>query len=129
MSCGCGGCISRNTLCVGMGNNKRFVFEVKDSDGGYFSVAGATSIVFSVSDGVSVSGNIVAGGIERFRLTLGSGVTIAGTGNHIIVDVIPANLDLLVKLDNYYDLTVTTSGGIYTISAGLFRVIATNAGI
>lgn len=129
MKCGCGGCISRNALCIGMGNNKRFVFEVRDSDGGYFSVAGATSIVLSVSDGVSVSGNIVAGGIERFRLTLGSGVTIAGTGNHIIVDVTPSELSLLVNYDNYYDLTVTTSGGTYTVSAGLFRVTATNAGI
>lgn len=129
MNCGCGGCISRNPLCIGMGNNKRFVFEVKDSDGGYFSVAGATSIVFSVSDGVSVGGNIIAGGVERFRLTIGSGVTLAGTGSHIIVDVTPSNLDFLVKLDNYYDLTVTTSGGTYTVSAGLFRVTATNAGI
>ena len=129
MSCGCGGCIARNPLCVGMGNNKRFVFDVRDSDGGAFHVTGATAIVFSVSDGGEPNSNVLAGGVERFRRTLGSGVTIAGTGNHIIVDVTPANLALLVKADNYYDLTVTTTGGTYTVSAGLFRVTATNAGI
>lgn len=129
MSCGCGGCIARNALCIRMGNNKRFVFEVKNSDGGAFSVAGASSVVFSVSDGVEASGNILAGGLERFRRTLGAGVTIAGTGNHIMVDVTPANLATLVKAGNYYDLTVSVVGGTYTVSAGLFRVTATNAGI
>lgn len=130
MSCGCGGCIARNYLCVGLGNNKRFVFEVKNSDGGAFSVAGASSVVFSVSDGVDAGGNILAGGVERFRRTLGvGGITIAGTGDHILVDVTPANLATLVKADNYYDLTVTVVGGTYTVSAGLFRVTATNAGV
>lgn len=129
MSCGCGGCIARNSLCVGKGNNKRFVFDVRNSDGGAFPVTGASAIVFSVSDGVESGGNVLAGGVERFRRTLGSGVIIAGTGNHIIVDVTPANLATLVKADNYYDLTVTTTGGTYTVSAGLFRVTATNAGI
>lgn len=130
MSCGCGGCIARNALCIGQGNNKRFVFEVRDSDGGAFSVAGATAVVFSVSDGCEAGGNILAGGVERFRRTLGAGgITIAGTGNHILVDVTPANLALLVRADNYYDLTVTVTGGTYTVSAGLFRVTGTNAGI
>lgn len=129
MSCGCGGCIARNALYIGQGNNKRFVFEVRDSAGGAFSVAGATAVVFSVSDGCEAGGNILAGGVERFRLTLGAGgITIAGTGNHILVDVTPANLALLVRADNYYDLTVTVTGGTYTVSAGLFRVTGTNAG-
>lgn len=129
MSCGCDGCIARNSLCIGAGNNKRFVFDVRNSDGGAFSVAGATSIVFSVSDGREAGGNIIAGGLERFKKTLGSGITIAGTGSHIIVDVTPDNLDTLVKADNYYDITVTVAGGTYTVSAGLFRVTATNVGI
>lgn len=130
MSCGCNGCIPRQTLCMGRGNSKRFLFSVLDSDGDEFDVSSAAAIEFVISDGVWLSGNLGAGGIRRVvkSLTAG-GVTIAGTGYQFAVDVTPADTGLLVNENNYWDVTVTNSaGGVYTVSAGIFRVIDTSLG-
>lgn len=129
MTCGCG-CVSRANLCIGLNNDKRFVFSIYDQDGDEFDVSAATDISFSVSDGIEVGGNVLAGGTVRFEKTLlTSGVAIAGTGYQVVVDVTDADTITLVKSRSYYDLTVTTSSGLkYTVSAGVFTLISTNAG-
>lgn len=131
MSCNCGGCISRALLCIGGGNDKRFLFSVLDELHDEVDISGASEIVFSVSDGIMIGGNINAGGTLRFEKKLSDGgVVIAGTGYQFVVDIGPADTALLVKSDNYFDVTITTSGGeVYTIKAGIFRVTQTNAGI
>lgn len=128
MTCGC---ITRANICIGIRNDKRFVFNVFDQDGDEFDVSAATEIVLSVSDGVDVGGNITAGGTVRFekKLSLG-GVIVAGTDYQVIVDVSRTDTKTLVRSSNYYDLTVTTSSGLnYTVCSGVFTLISTNAGI
>lgn len=130
VNCGCG-CVYRANLCIGLNNDKRFIFSMYDQDGDEFDVSAATEIVFSVSDGIEVGGNVLAGGVVRFekRLTT-SGVSITGTGYQVVVDVTPADTATLVHNRNYYDLTVTTSSGMnYTVVAGVFELVNTNAGI
>lgn len=131
MSCECGSCVSRETLCIGGHNSKDFLFSVLDVDGDEFDISGASEIEFVVSDGVWISGNVSAGGVRRIVKKLSDGgVVIAGTGYQFIVEVNPADVDLLEYENNYWDVTVTTSSGkVYTVKAGLFRVTQTNAGI
>lgn len=131
MSCNCGGCISRQLLCIGLNNNKSFLFSVLDENGDEVDISTASEILFAVSDGVIVGSNLEAGGALRFEKRLTDGdIIIAGTGYQFIVDVSAADTLLPVKSDNYWDVTVTTSSGLaYTIKAGIFRVIKTNAGI
>lgn len=130
MNCSCGNCIPRQLLCMGRGNSKRFVFSVMDQDGDEVDISGASEIVFSVSEGLRVSGNIYAGGNEYFRKTLSGGdVLIAGTGYQFIVDIEPEDTELVSFTDSYYDATITTSSGnVYTVKSGVFRIIPTNAG-
>lgn len=124
-------CISRQELCIGAGNHKRFLFSVFDSDGDEMDISGATEIVMRVSDGEWIGGSLYASNTQRFEKRLTDGeVTIAGTGYQFIIDITPADTDLLVMRLNYYDVTVHTSSGmIYTIKAGPFKVTPTNAGI
>lgn len=128
----CDECIPRELICVGENNSKRFlfsVFEYKTND--EFDISGASDIVFTVSDGVSMSGNLYAGGAIKIEKKLSEGdVILAGTGYQFIVDINPSDTALLEYRDNYWDVTVTTSGGdVYTVKAGIFRVTKTNAGI
>lgn len=130
MNCDCGDCIPRETLCIGGGNSKRFLFSVLDQDGDEFDISAATQISFIVSDGVWVSGNLTAGGQVRIQKLLTSGgVAIAGTGYQFIVDILPTDVELLQSDNNYWDATVTTAAGnVYTVKAGIFRVTQTSAG-
>lgn len=131
MSCNCDGCISRQLLCIGLNNNKSFLFSVLDENGDEVDISTASEILFTVSDGVIIGSNLEAGGIVRIEKRLTDGdITISGTGYQFIVDVIPADTELLVRSDSYWDATVTTSSGnVYTVKAGIFRVTKTNAGI
>lgn len=127
----CGECIDRELICVGLGNSKRFLFSIFDQDGDEFDITAASEIVFSVSDGVMVGGNITAGGTERLTKKLSlSEITIAGTGYQFMLDISPSDTDPLVNRDYYWDATVTTgAGNVYTVKAGVFRITKTNAGI
>lgn len=131
MSCNCGGCISRQLLCIGLNNNKSFLFSVLDENGDEVDISAASEILFTVSDGVIIGSNLEAGGTVRIEKRLTDGdIVVAGTGYQFIVDVSAADTLLPVNSDNYWDVTVTTSSGLaYTIKAGIFRVIKTNAGI
>lgn len=131
MSCNCGQCISRQLLCIGSGNDKSFLFSVMDENDDEVDISAASEIVFSVSDGVIVGGNLNAGGTVRFEKKLTDGdVIIAGSGYQFIVAVDASDTSQLVQLNNYWDVTVTLAGGeVYTVKAGIFRVTKTNAGI
>lgn len=131
MTCSCGGCISRTVLCIGSGNDKRFLFSVFDDNNDEVDISASSEIVFSVSDGQLIAGNMNAGGIIRIEKRLSTGeVVLAGTGYQFLVNISPSDTELLMGLDNYFDATVTTSGGeSYTVKAGLFRVTKTNAGV
>lgn len=127
----CGECIDRELLCIGSGNDKTFLFSVFDQDGDEFDISAASEIVFSVSDGVIVGGNITAGGTVRFTKKMSlSEITIAGTGYQFLLDISPSDTDPLVNRDYYWDATVTTSAGkSYTVKSGVFRITKTNAGV
>jgi hypothetical protein len=131
MSCNCGGCISRQLLCIGLNNNKSFLFSVLDENGDEVDISAASEILFTVSDGVIIGSNLEAGGTVRFEKRLSDGdIIVAGTGYQFMVDITPADTELPVKSDSYWDVTVTTSSGnTYTVKAGIFRVTKTNAGI
>lgn len=131
MSCNCEGCISRATLCIGGDNDKRFLFSVYDENGDEVDISDAQEILFTVSDGVIVGGNLTAGGTVRIEKRLSdSEIVIAGTGYQFIVDIEPADTDDLVQNNNYWDASVTISSGeVYTVKAGIFRVTQTNAGV
>lgn len=130
MTCNCGGCIDRQLLCIGKGNSKTFVFSVLDQDGDEVDISSDSEIVFLVSEGVSVAGNILPGGSVLIEKRLSDGdVLIAGTGYQFVVNLSPSDTADIMKVDNYYDATLhTSSGDVYTVKAGKFRVTPTSAG-
>lgn len=126
----CGECIGRELICIGRNNNKRFFFSVYDQDGNEVDLSGASEIVFSVSEGTRIGGNLYSGGTVYFEKKLSDGdVVIAGTGYQFLVDVDPADTLIPANRDSYWDATITNSGGsVYTVKAGIFRITGTNAG-
>ena len=123
MSCSCGGCVSRSSICVARGDDTSLVVSVYDDDGDEFDISGAIEIAFIVATGVTISGNIGPGGtvlIEK-RLSDG-GVVIAGSGFQFTIAIAGADTEDFTSTNNYYELRVTTSTGLNkTISAGLFK--------
>lgn len=123
MSCQCGSCISRGTICVPRGNSTVIIFSVRDSDGDLFDISGASEIVFTVSDGEWISGSIGPGGTPRITKRLTDGQIIIST-NLYQFRVVINNADTipLIAEHNYYEAEVTAANGRkYTVSNGLFK--------
>lgn len=114
-NCNCGGCISPGSICGPRGDDVSVIFSVFDTDGDEFDLTGATEIVFLVAD--EQLGNI------RFvkRLTEGD-IQIGGTLYQFMVTITDDDTSSLVRVNNYYEVQVTTSSGLKkTVSAGVFK--------
>lgn len=117
-SCGCGGCIRRGNICAPKGDDALIVFSIYDTDGDEFDLTGAAEIVFMVADEYD--------GEVRFvkRLT-DAQIQISTNGYQFAVTVTDEDTADLIRVNNYYEVQVTTSAGLKkTVSAGNFE--ATN---
>lgn len=122
MSCNCGGCVSRSTICVARGDDTSLIFSVYDDDGDEFDISGAIEIVFIVASGVTIGGNIGPGGAVLIEKRLSDGdIIIAGSGFQFAIAIAGADTEDFTNTNSYYELRLTTSTGLNkTISAGLF---------
>jgi len=97
-------------LSIPRGNDRRFLFTVRDADGNLFDLSGATEIRFAIARSVGATASITK--------TLGAGVVLADN-NTIQVDVTDTESDDLPVGNNYYDIKVTASNSKeYTVLVG-----------
>ena len=123
MSCSCGGCVSRDTICIPRGDDMSVIVSVYDSSGDEFDISSADEIIFIVADGVGTSGNIGPGGTIRVtkRLSTG-GITIAGTLYQFVVAITGTDTEGFTRTNNYWEAMVETSSGVRkTVAAGKFK--------
>ncbi len=108
-------CIKLGSLCVPRGDDALVVFSIYDTDGDEFDLTGASEIVFAVSDDKQGQVRIVK------RLTEGD-IQISTNGYQLSFTLTDEDSVLPVNRTNYYEVQVTTSGGLKrTVSAGVYR--------
>jgi hypothetical protein len=102
-------------LCMPNGDGGMFLFVVRDQDGDFFDLTGAAEITFLVAD--------TLGGTVRILKTLSDGdIEISGTGRDFHLTLTRDDTTDLVRIKNYFEATVLTTGGIHhTVVSGIFR--------
>lgn len=96
---------------------------VFDTDDDEFDLTGSSEIVFIVATGEIIGGNMYPGGTVLIEKSLSDGeIVIAGNRYQFVIDVSDTDTADLPKTKLYYEMQVTTSGGLKkTVSAGIFN--------
>lgn len=108
-------CIREISLCIGQGNDKRFIFTAIDQDGVALDLDTLSEITFAVA-------NRVNGTILLSKTLTGGGIT-KSAGGVFFLDVSDTESAALSPGRLYCEVRATSSAGdIQTIGAGPFVV-------